>query len=212
LVEPETSRVWRARIASVGRDGLVVEPVGVLESRRGPRITLAQGVAKGDKMDAIVRQAVEVGAAEILPLMLTRTVVRLDARKRAERGERWRRVSRAAAEQSHRDAVPLVHDPLTLKNALPLLAEHDAVFVLWEEAAGIGLGVALREHASRDDARVALVVGPEGGLTPEEVALLESIGASTVTLGPGILRTETAAVVALAVAQHVFGGLGGSDE
>lgn len=206
LVDPDGGAAWSARV-TVSSPHLEIELIEPLPSSSAPRITLVQGVAKGDKMDAIVRQAVEVGAEDIVPVLTSRTIVRLDARKRAEKGERWRRVAKSAAQQAHRDRVPHVYDPRSLGDLLPLLRDYDAVLVLWEDAVGPGLdGGALDGLAG--DARVAVVVGPEGGLSAEEVARLEESGARPVTLGPTILRTETAAVVAVALVAFLCGGLG----
>ncbi|HET6352290.1 MAG TPA: 16S rRNA (uracil(1498)-N(3))-methyltransferase [Coriobacteriia bacterium] len=207
LIEPGGGG-WRTRVTAVSADCLEVEPLEQLELRFHPRITLVQGVAKGEKMDAIVRQAVEVGAVEIVPVFFERSVVKLDAKKRADRGTRWRRIAKSAAEQSHRDSVPVVHDPATLEEALPIIAAHDGVIVVWEEARGQGLAAGVASWATEPGVRVALVVGPEGGLSATEVARLEELGAVPVTLGATILRTETAAIVALALAVHAFGGLG----
>ncbi len=208
VVEPGAGSAWTVRVAQtspVVSATLVERLVRVVH----PHVTLVQGVAKGDKMDAIVRQAVEVGASEIIPVLSGRSVVKLDERKRADRGERWRRIAKSAAEQSHRSEVPLVHDPSTLKSVLPLLAAHDEVIVLWEEARGSGLRAAVESWVATPGAKIAVVVGPEGGLSAEEVAELESVGARTVTLGHTILRTETAAIVALALVTWSLGGLGG---
>lgn len=207
LVEAD-GRAWRVRVIDAGAERVTVERVGELERRHHPRVTLVQGVAKGDKMDAIVRQAVEIGAVEIVPVLFERSVVRLDTKKRADRGARWRRIAKSAAEQAHRDRVPYVHDPATLAEAWPALSAHDAVIVMWEDARGTGLSKAIGTWTSEPDVRLALVVGPEGGLTEEEVAELEALDAVAVTLGTNILRTETASLVALALVIHAFGGLG----
>jgi len=191
---------WRVRVTEVDGDGVVGWPVERLPQVSYPRITLFQGVAKGDKMDTIVRQAVEVGAAQVVPVMTARTVVRLDQSKRAERGTRWRRVAEAAAKQARREAVPHISDPVGMSEALGLLGDNDVALVLWEDHEGRLLSSALRTLVKSPTARIALFVGPEGGLAADEVALLESAGAVTVTLGPSILRTETAAVVALGLA------------
>ena len=161
-------------------------------------------------MDAIVRQAVEVGAEEIVPVLTARSVVQLDARKSAQRAERWRRVALAAAKQSKRTVVPPVSDPVRLRDVLALLSAFDGAVVLWEESGGVGVADAVRHCATSPDARIALLVGPEGGLSADEVAALESIGATSASLGPTILRTETAAIVGLALAIGALGGLGGT--
>lgn len=208
VVEPDASAAWRVRVAALSRTAASGEVLEVLERVYQPRVTLVQGIAKGEKMDAIVRQAVEVGADKIVPVLTSRSVVRLDGRKRAERGERWRRIAKSAAEQAHRFEVPEVDDPAPLVDVVPLLAGYDEVLVAWEDATGAGIAAATHAVAARPDVRVALVVGPEGGLAAEEVAALERIGATTVSLGSTILRTETAALVALVLTLHGLGGLG----
>ena len=208
LVEPGGG-VLGAEVVSADDAGVVVTAVASIEERgdRMGDVTLFQGVAKGEKMDAIVRQAVEVGAAGIVPVMTSRTIVRLDADKRAARRERWQRVAKSAAEQAKRASVPDVAEPVTFAAALELLSVYDRVVVLWEEHHGRGIADALSGLDA--SARVALVVGPEGGLSAEEVGALASRGVLAASLGPTVLRTETAAVVSLALALAALGGMGG---
>ncbi|HEY5540202.1 MAG TPA: 16S rRNA (uracil(1498)-N(3))-methyltransferase [Coriobacteriia bacterium] len=209
VVAPD-SRVWRMRVTGLGPNGVFAEALEEVIVAPLPHVTLFQGVAKGDKMDDIVRQAVEIGVEGIVPVLTARSVVQLDARKSAQRAERWRRVALAAAKQAKRTTVPRVADPVPLRGALADLANYDGAVVLWEECDGEGIAWAVRRCAASPEARVALVVGPEGGLSAEEVAALVAIGATPASLGPTILRTETAAVVALALAIGALGGLGGS--
>lgn len=210
VVEP-SARVWRVAVTQVGADGVWGEVLREIPAVASPHVTLFQGVAKGEKMDAIVRQATEVGAERIVPVLTARSVVQLDARKRIDRGERWRRVAQAAAKQAKRTSIPAVADPITLREASGELAGYDGVIVVWEESAGgPGIDAAVRSFAPEPDSRIALVVGPEGGLTAEEVEALGALGAVSATLGPTILRTETAAVVALSLAVFALGGLGGT--
>lgn len=201
-------RVWRVRVLCAGADGVNAVRLGEVTAVREPRVTLVFGVAKGSKNDDIVEGAVEIGVAQVWPVLTARSVVKLDAHKRLERGERLRRVAMAAAKQSKRACVPHVADPSDLSVVLPLLAGFDLVLVAWEEAAGPGLGAAVAAAALSQDARVAVVVGPEGGLTAHEVATLTHAGAVACTLGATILRAETAGVVATALVVHELGGLG----
>jgi 16S rRNA (uracil1498-N3)-methyltransferase len=201
VVEPG-GRVLRARVSEVSKRGVRAEVLGEAERRDDlPRVVLVQGVAKGDKMDDIVRQAVEVGAESIVPILTARAVVKLDGAKGRDRGERWRRIARAAAKQAKRVTVPEVRDPVRLKDFAETIAEFDATIVLWEETREPRLGEVVSQlaGAAAAELRVALVVGPEGGFAPEEVSALEEAGAVCATLGPTILRTETAAVVAVAL-------------
>lgn len=207
VVEPD-GRTWSVRVAHADATGVWAEAVEERIVEPMPRVTLFQGVAKGDKMDAIVRQATEIGAEQIVPLLTSRCVVQLDARKRAQRTERWSRIAQAAAKQAKRSLVPRVADVVELREAIALLGEYDCAVVLWEDCAGLGVEAAVSRCAQGVDARVAVIVGPEGGLSAEEVDSLAAVGAIPATLGPTILRTETAGIVALALALHALGGLG----
>lgn len=209
IVEPDRS-AWIVRITALGDDiwGL---PVGELPAPAEPHVTLIQGLAKGDKLDLIVEKTVELGIESVVPVAFERSIVRLDDDRAAKRGERLRRVAAAAAKQAQRTYVPLVSDPQPASLLLPVLADFDFVLVAWEDADGApGIGGALAAaHASRDS-RVAIVVGPEGGLSEPEVAALIGAGAHVVSLGEFVLRTETAGIVASALCIYELGGLGAS--
>lgn len=152
-------------------------------------ITLMQGLAKGDKMDSIIQHGTELGISEFVPVATRRSVVKLDRKKAASRVERWQRIAREAAEQSHRGAVPLVLSVASWQEAVSRCGQFDLALVPWEEG-GQSLKTILSELPS--DGRVAVFIGPEGGLSAEEVELARQHGAEPVTLGPRILRTETA--------------------
>jgi 16S rRNA (uracil1498-N3)-methyltransferase len=207
VVEPGGT-VWRVRVTAVGEDSLGVALLEALENGREPDVTLVFGVLKGGKNDDVIEGAVEVGATGLQPVLFVRSIVRLDADKRAERGDRWRRVAQAAAKQSKRAAIPTVADPIPGARLPELLGGFDAVLVAWEDAAAEGVSARLGALQLPADARVAIVVGPEGGLSAEEVAALELAGALSCTLGATILRAETAGVVATALVVHELGGLG----
>jgi len=207
LVEPDGS-AWRTSVSAIDGDSLAVEVLERLVTEHEPDVTLVFGVLKGSKNDDVIEGATEVGVTALQPVLFARSIVRLDAAKRSERGERWRRVAQAAAKQSKRARVPVVADPVDVADLRALLSDYDAVLVAWEDSDGAGIASRLTRLALGADARVAVIVGPEGGLSAEEVASLEAIGALTCTLGTTILRAETAGVVATALVVHELGGLG----
>ncbi|MCL1799057.1 MAG: 16S rRNA (uracil(1498)-N(3))-methyltransferase [Eggerthellaceae bacterium] len=179
-----------------------------------PVVALAQGIAKGDKMDQVVRQATELGVSAFLPFTSERSVVRLAPEKAAARTERWRAVAKSAAMQSGQGRIPEVAEPKTLKELAAFTAQATAVLVFWEEAHTGSIAAVLDKalaalRVEPADARVVAVVGPEGGLGEGEVSLLLRANprAGLVSLGPSILRTETAGVVASALTLYELGGL-----
>jgi 16S rRNA (uracil1498-N3)-methyltransferase len=198
----------RVLLTGVGEtaEGRVLE---VLPARMLARLTLVQGLAKGEKMDDVVRQATELGVSRIIPFAAERSVVRLDGAKAAARVERWRRIAGEAAKQAQRIDLPSVRSIAKLEDLAGMLASS-VVLVAWEDAeAAPGIGDAIDSRLD-PDTDVAVVVGPEGGLTPFEVTTLASAGATVVSLGGTVLRTETAGVVATALALYARGGLGAS--
>lgn len=154
------------------------------------RITLYQGWPKGDKLDQIVRQTTELGVAAIVPVLFARCVARPD--QAGKRLERLNKIAREAAMQSERTIIPPVLAPITAMELSARLQRHALALVLYENERQQTLASALKGQAD-----LALVIGPEGGLTAGEVA---EMGAQPVTLGPRILRTETAGIAAIAMA------------
>lgn len=187
--------------------GLYVRITQHLEAPERPSVLLAQGMAKGDKMDMIIRHATELGIAGFIPLICERSVVKLDQKKTANRMKRWQTIAKSAAMQSGQSRIPELVEPCSLQDLMPCIQGATAVLICWEEApltktisqALLSAKRTLRQDAR--DARIVVIVGPEGGLSEHEVAsLLESHDrASLVSLGPSILRTETAGIVAPAL-------------
>lgn len=174
----------------------------------GARVTLIQGIAKGDRMDWLVEKATELGVYRIAPALTERTVARPEAG--AGRVRRWRTIAAEAARQSGRADVPTIDEPAAFADHLAGLGAEGAPtprFVLWEETREPSLRAALAALTSPPTA-LTLLVGPEGGLSRAEVTSAEAGGFVAVSLGSRILRVETAALSALTLAQAATGGLG----
>lgn len=203
LVVRDVWTAWSCVIESIDDHGLSVRVVEELPSAERPyQVTLFYGLAKGDKNETIVRQAVEVGVWKVQPVMFRRSVVKLDESRKAKLERRLQAISYAAAQQAHRVHIPEVGSIATFKDALQQMKDLDAVFVLWEEFDGDSLlerVEGISETLSRD-ARIGVVVGPEGGIDAAEIESLKEVGSLLGSLGPTILRVETACVVAPAIA------------
>lgn len=207
FVVDEGGRRFSASVEEISRDGCSVRLREELPDNEPPvRVTVYQGLPKADKLDFIVQKLTELGAARVVPVKMERCVVKMDARDGEKRRERLIRIAREAAKQCKRAQTPEVAPPQGWKALMTDVAAHDLLLVPWEDAAGFGMGDAAR---SCPDARdIGIVIGPEGGMSAAEVEALRAVGARAVTLGPRILRTETAAVAACALAMHLWGDLG----
>ncbi|HHY62150.1 MAG: 16S rRNA (uracil(1498)-N(3))-methyltransferase [Bacillota bacterium] len=172
-------------------------------------ITLVQGLPKADKMDGIIQKCTEIGIARIIPVMSERSVLRPDGASAERRMARWRRIAEEAAKQSGREAIPLVADIGTLKSAIEMLRHEGALMVFpWELEQEYSLHQALSELNPSSFPSVGFFIGPEGGFSHAEVEYARAHGATTVTLGQRILRTETAGPVVAAIILYHMGELG----
>ena len=175
------------------------------------RFYLFQGLPKGDKLELIIQKAVELGVAGIIPVEMSRCVMKLDEKKKKARQARWQSIAESAAKQSKRNVIPEVSDVLTYKQTMAKIREMDLFLVPYENARGMA---ATREALDRiqPGMSVGILIGPEGGFDPQEIKLAEEAGAVTVSLGKRILRAETAAVTAVAMGMlHVELNLGGDE-
>lgn len=200
-------------IAGVGVREVVLRVLNRREGRRraGPEMVLLQALAKGDRFDLVVQKATELGVGRIVPVATARTVERLVGERAAQRRERWCRIAQEAARQCGRADVPEILQVMGFGEALATAGPEALRLLLWEGAAerGQGLGRVLSEKVKGDVAgEVVMAVGPEGGFTEAEVAQAAEAGFRVVGLGPRVLRTETAALAALAILGFVLGDLG----
>ena len=165
-------------------------------------ITLAQGISRGGRMDYTLQKAVELGVAGIIPVLTERSVVRLDEKQALRRREHWQQLVIGACEQSGRVRVPPVSTPRPLNEVLSEPAPAELSLLLHPAA-----DVKLNELAAPAHNQVRLLVGPEGGLSETEIACARRAGFAAVRIGPRVLRTETAALVALSLLQARWGDL-----
>ncbi len=197
-------RRYAARISSV-RDGDVCVCLEneLSTTETAVRMTLLQGLPKGDKMDLIVQKAVELGVSDIRPVIMTRCVMRLDPRDAAKKRERWQKIAREAGKQSGRCIVPEVFLPVRLNSLAEIRGQMDELIVPWELSSGYGPLSFVRDHPSIRS--LGILIGPEGGISAEEMDFLTSILCTPVTLGPRILRTETAGLAAVSALSVLYG-------
>lgn len=190
-------------VSAVVRD-LVVEP-GEAATESSLRLHLVQGVSRGERMDLAIQKSTELGVKRITPVLTQHGNVRLDAKRAAKRQEHWQRVAVSATEQCGRLRPPLVDAPISLNDWLGATRDGkgDTTELVLDPLARQPLA-----SISTPGTKLCLLVGPEGGLSEKEIGDAQVAGFQSVSLGPRVLRTETAAIAAVAVAQTVFGDLG----
>ncbi|MBJ6363094.1 RsmE family RNA methyltransferase [Paenibacillus sp. GCM10012307] len=193
-------------IAEIGRGG---EPLW--------KVTVAQSLPKGDKLETVIQKCTEIGAAAFVPFQSLRSIVQYDGKKEEKRQQRWAKIAKEAAEQSHRSIIPDVSQVMSWKQLLLRMADYDLVLFCYEkEGAASGGGIAdvlasfRHTHDSGREAAILLVVGPEGGFTAQEADEALASGAKLAGLGPRILRTETAAMVGLTCLMYESKEMGGA--
>lgn len=200
---------WSAEIRRLGKNEvtLVVHDSIERRSESGLKVHLVQGISRGERMDFVVQKATELGVKRITPVLTDFGVVRLDDKRAAKRRDHWQRVAESACEQSGRIRPPLVDAPLALNDWFGNArdrdgSDRDGSDLILCPGAGKSLST-----LSEPQTKLCLLIGPEGGFSEREVADAETAGFEAVTIGPRILRTETAAVAAIAIAQARWGDL-----
>lgn len=162
------------------------------------KVTLFQGLPKADKMELIIQKTVELGVHEIVPVAMSRSIVKLDDKKASKKVERWQSISESAAKQAGRGIIPKVTEPMTYAKALEYAKEMDSILVPYENAEGISYTKEII-GGLKDCRRVAIFIGPEGGFAESEIEKATEAGAKIITLGKRILRTETAGLAAMSI-------------
>jgi len=169
-------------------------------------VTIACGLPKGDKLDLIVQKGTELGMYGILPFEAARSIVKWDAKKSAKKIERLQKIAKEAAEQSHRTHIPVVEQPVSFAQLVKKCAKYDVVFVADEEDAKLKERTRLVDKLKKiyDCKSILVIFGPEGGIARDEAEKLRAAGVITTSLGPRILRAETAPLYMLSAISYEF--------
>lgn len=195
ICNQETGENYITKITSFSKDEIECEIVEkIIETvESNVDITLFQGIPKFDKMELIIQKNTEVGVKKIVPVLMERTVVKLDEKTASKKIERWQKIAEVAAKQSMRDIIPEIENIVKLKDITK--QDYDTVLVAYENEEKNMLKQELKKLQGKDRYKIAIVIGPEGGISEKEIEILKNIGAVFVSLGKRILRTETAGIV-----------------
>lgn len=192
-------KVYEGEILQITQEQVICNIVSTTDTLQQNNIYLniVQGLPKADKMEFIIQKGVELGASEITPLELNRCIVKLDSKTEVKKIERWRKIAKSAAEQSKRNLVPKVNNIYNIEKIFELLKDYDIVFVAYEneQKNTLKLEIEKLKQVNIKNLKIAVIIGPEGGLEEKEVKQLINYGAKSISLGKRILRTETASLV-----------------
>lgn len=169
------------------------------------KVTIMQGLPKADKMELIIQKAVELGVNEITPIEMKRCVVKLNGKDASKKMERWQKISEVAAKQCGRNIIPKINNLVTAKNICNTLQEYDIVLLAYENEKEATIKQELKkikETNQNQEIKIAIIIGPEGGIAEEEVNMFKENGAKSITLGKRILRTETVALNVLSIIMY----------
>lgn len=168
------------------------------------KVTIFQGLPKADKMELVIQKAVELGVFDITPVEMKRCIVKLTDKEKIKKLQRWQTIAEVAAKQSGRNTIPKINDVISIKNICNLCTEYDIVIVAYEKEKENKLKYELEnlKLKQKNDFKIAVVIGPEGGIEEEEIKQLKEKEAKIVTLGERILRTETVALNILSILMY----------
>lgn len=174
-------------------------------------IHVFQGLPKADKMELIIQKCTELGASAFIPVNFKRSIVKLEGHDADKKIERWQKIAEVAAKQSERDIIPEVKTIQKVENICNLMGNYDIVIVAYElEEKNFIKNELLKLKNLKENFKIAVVIGPEGGIEESEIDILKSAGAHVVTLGKRILRTETAGIQIISVIMYELESLGGN--
>lgn len=181
---------------------IISEKQNVSESK--VEITIFQGLPKVDKMELIIQKSVELGVNKIIPVDMKRCVVKLKDKDKIKKVERWQKISEVASKQCGRGIIPKIGQVIKVKEITNMIEEYDAVLVAYEKEENNYLKIEIDKlkNLEKDKKKIAIVIGPEGGLEEEEVKQLQENGAKIITLGKRILRTETVALNMISILMY----------
>lgn len=199
---------YTCKIGSLEKSKITVSILDKIKGSNEPPMDLIlyQGLAKGSKMDLIIQKGTEVGITEFYPLATNRSIVKIkDIKKEQSKVERWNSITDGAAKQSKRDVIPQVKNIITFDEMIELLKDEENIIVPYEDEKA---NTIKKDLQNIKDGKIHLIIGPEGGFESSEIEKLKLIDAKIVTLGPRILRTETAGIVAASIILYELGDLG----
>ena len=183
-------------ISDISKQNIICNIIGKAENEAEGNVELYiyQGLPKADKMELIIQKGTELGVTGFIPVVMKRSIVKLDGKDESKKNERWQKIAEVAAKQSGRDLIPEVKHVQKINDILYDIKNYDLLMVAYELEEVNYIKKELKAISKKENYKIAIVIGPEGGLEQEEVEKFKNAGAKVVSLGKRILRTETVAM------------------
>ena len=206
ICDGQNGKNFLCEIEIIEKDKITCSIVEKLEnkSESSTYIHIYQGLPKSDKMELIIQKSVELGVSEITPTNMSRCIVKLDSKDARKKVERWQKISEVAAKQSGRDIIPKINNLCNFKEIANQCEEYDAIILAYENEKENKLKNEIEKlkKVQKEKMKIAIIIGPEGGISQEEVEKAKENGIKIITLGNRILRTETVALNILSVLMY----------
>lgn len=208
ICDQNTAKNYRCKIEQIEEKEIYCNIIEEIQSEVEPHIQVSifQGLPKADKMELIIQKAVELGVYDITPIEMNRCVVKLNEKDKIKKIQRWQKISESAAKQSGRDRIPTINSIINVDTLCKEMKNYDFVLVAYENEKENTLKKELKkiENDQKDKMKLAIIIGPEGGITEDEISKFKQNNAKIVTLGNRILRTETVALNMLSVIMYAL--------
>lgn len=200
----DTGNNYKAQIVSVEKSNIKCSIIEKLNStvESNVYIHILQGLPKADKMELIIQKCTELGVQEITPVNMERSIVKLNPKDETKKVQRWQKIAEVAAKQSGRDKITQINNVVKFKDIFNVLKDYDAFLVAYEKEKENTLKKELIKLKGVSSPKIAVLIGPEGGIDDEEIKVLKTNNTKIITLGKRILRTETAPLAISSIIQY----------
>jgi 16S rRNA (uracil1498-N3)-methyltransferase len=205
----DTSENFNVIIESINTNAIICNIKKIIETKTESKLDvhIFQGIPKSDKMELIIQKSTELGVKEITPVIMDRCIVKVDKNDCLKKIDRWQKIAEAAAKQSGRDSIPTINSFEKISNIYSVFSNYDMVIVAYENEKKTTLKQVLKDLKKKKSCpKIAIIIGPEGGIDTEEISNMKKNKAEIVTLGTRILRTETVALSVLSNIMYEFEG------
>lgn len=208
ICDQDTENSYKCEIEKIDEQSITTQIISVLDDiSENIKVDIFQGLPKSDKMELIIQKSVELGANAIIPTCMKRCVVKIDKKDENKKIERWNKIAESASKQCGRNYIPQVKPIIDIKEIDNIVKDYDVIIVAYENEKENTIKAELKRiknSEKKEDLKIGVVIGPEGGFEENEIIQLKNAGAKVVTLGKRILRTETVALNLLSILMYEF--------